>query len=80
MAGIKKIEADLLELKQSVAVLRREAVETRGTMNRLVGVLHDLHNVLEGLRLEMQYVRTTRERDERFTDFAKAANQGGTDG
>lgn len=69
----RQLETELREVKESLAVLRREAIESRGTMKRLVDVLRDLHTTNEGLRLELQYLRTVRERTQREEEFARIA-------
>jgi hypothetical protein len=46
-------------------------------MTRLTRVLIDLHDVCEGLRLELAHLRTNAERMSRLDELAAAAANGG---
>lgn len=77
----KRIEHLLKEQNDSLSVLRKEAIEMRGVMKRLVTVLNDLHLSIHSVLVELQHLRTERARAEHLTDFAKAAtNEGGSNG
>ena len=64
------VEAVLAELRDGMRVLRNEAVETRRVLKMLVGVLNDTQSTNEGLRQELNHVRTARERAERAHELA----------
>lgn len=67
------VEGTLVELRDGMRVLRNEAVETRRVLKLLVGVLNDIQMTAEGLRTELHYVRSSRERSERSAELAAIA-------
>jgi hypothetical protein len=67
------VEETIVDLRDSMRVLRNEAVETRRVLKLLVGVLNDIRLTTEGLRMELLHVRSSRERDERSAEFAARA-------
>lgn len=70
----KADEAMLVEVRDNLRVLRNEAVEMRRVMKTLVGVLNDIQQTAEGLRQELHYTRTARERVERAAVLAEQVN------
>lgn len=64
------VETMIIEVRDGVRVLRNEAVETRRVLKMLVGVINDTQHTLEGLRLELHHIRTSRERTDRAAQLA----------
>jgi hypothetical protein len=71
---VTKAEATILkELAGSVQVVRNQQLETNRILKLLAGVLTDLQVTAEGLRQELSYLRTSRERSERAAALAELA-------
>lgn len=68
------VEHMLVEVRDNLRVLRNEAVETRRVLKTLVGVLNDIQVTAEGLRQELNYARTARERAERAAVLTDLVN------
>lgn len=63
-------DAVLAEIRQNLAVLRNEAVETRRILKMLVSVISDTNSTNALLREELTYIRTAREQSERAAVLA----------
>lgn len=69
-----RAEATLIkELAAELRVVRNQQLETNRILKLLAGVLTDLQTTNEGLRQELNYIRTAREREDHRREFAAAA-------
>ena len=69
-----KAEATLIkELAAELRVVRNQQLETNRILKLLAGVLTDIQITHEGLRQELAYLRTSRERADRAAALAAIA-------